>query len=72
MDPHLQPADEEPGWCYIQEHRRGSHRTFSGNIQHIPGIAGDHLRGQLAAVTEDLLRWAAQHSREDTRPHDDL
>lgn len=70
-------ATDQAIWWYDQKRKRGGDRRFSGHINRIGGAEGERLRGELAAVIRDLLRWAAEQqshdeSTEDVHPHDDL
>ncbi|MFB9302374.1 hypothetical protein [Kibdelosporangium philippinense] len=55
----------QPVWWYDQKRKRGSDRTYSGQVNHIHGVGAERLRGELADVIRDLLDWAAAQQQTD-------
>ena len=55
-----QTGSDQPVWWYDQEWKRGGDRRYSGHVNHIHGAEGERLRGEFAAVIDELLDWAAQ------------
>ncbi|MGP4018813.1 hypothetical protein [Saccharopolyspora sp. 5N708] len=69
-DDHIEQLPEtgpdQPVWQYDPKRTRGNARHFTGHVTRVGGAEGQRLRGELADVIGDLLRWArTQHHGED-------
>jgi hypothetical protein len=58
-------GSDQPVWRYTQKRNRNDNRRFTGHITRIGGVAGDQLRGDLAAIIRDLLDWGQAARRAD-------
>lgn len=56
---------EEP-WRYRVERRSGG-MEFTAHVTYVDGAEGERLRRELAAVTRELLVWAAERKRDRDR-----
>lgn len=57
-------------WQYNGENRRSRGRSYSGHVTYIGGAEGERLRDALAAVSRDLLDWAASAEDAAVKPPD--
>jgi hypothetical protein len=68
--PPVDTPSDQASWSYTGRIERGRVRHFSGHVTHLGGAAGERLRGELAAVISELLRWAATTSNAAEEPSD--
>ncbi|MEV0049041.1 hypothetical protein AB0H34_00910 [Saccharopolyspora shandongensis] len=54
---------DQPFWRYDQKRTRGDDHRFTGRVTRVGGAEGERLRGELADVIGDLLRWARSQER---------
>ena len=68
--PPVDTPSDQAIWSYTGRSERGRDRHFTGHVTHLGGAAGERLRGELAAVISELLRWAATASNAAEEPSD--
>lgn len=59
-----------PVWSYDQKRPRSGDRRWTGHISHVSGTESGRLRGEIADVIADLLRWATTHQQHPTNKPD--
>lgn len=71
--PDTNPPDEtgdddasDGSWRHRVD-RRGGGMEFTGQVTYVDGAEGERLRRELAAVTRELLTWAAERKRDRSR-----
>ncbi|KAA9163207.1 hypothetical protein FPZ12_009375 [Amycolatopsis acidicola] len=63
--PFPRRSTTDPAWTYRQSGHRTRSRRFVGTAIRVGGAEGRRLRRELASITADLLRWAAQQQQVD-------
>jgi len=58
-EPRINSPFDQETWEYAGHSERGRVQQYTGHVTYLGGAAGERLRGELAAVIEELLRWAA-------------
>lgn len=60
----------QPVWHYDQRRHRAGNRRYYGHVVQIHGAEGRRLRGELAAVVDELLLWAATQQHDVAGPNE--
>ncbi|KAA9159460.1 hypothetical protein FPZ12_020395 [Amycolatopsis acidicola] len=63
--PFPRRSTNDATWIYRQSGHRTRSRRFVGTVIRVGGAEGRRLRRELASITADLLRWAAQQQRDE-------
>lgn len=63
-------GSDQGNWEYRGGGKRGRVNRYSGHVTYIGGAEGERLRDALAAVSRDLLDWAATAQHTTVNPPD--